>query len=160
MPNYETIPTNRTGHGPPKPDLGTIGDKYTDQLTGEVWAKRKTGWTNRTRLEIHPTIRQKSAWVTAAEKRGQNLEAWVTTTLDAAVPDAEPAIKHVADLKAGDWFKDIVTEKVWKITEMGDPYAKLVDQSGKSGSVHIGRVVFPILDPSSAAGTDVPAEGN
>lgn len=84
MPNYETIPTKRTGKGPPPADLGTIGDKYTDEATGEFWTKRKTGWTNRTQVMLHPTNRQKSAWVQSAAATGQNLEQWATSTLEAA----------------------------------------------------------------------------
>ncbi len=82
----ETKPTNREGKGPPAADLGTIGDRYTDTSSGEVWAKRKEGWTNRSTLVLHPTIRQKGDWIEATKVGGlnRNLEAWVFKTLDAA----------------------------------------------------------------------------
>lgn len=84
MPNYETKARRLEGHGPPLVDEGFIGDRYTDLDSGELWAKRKTGWTNRTQAVIHPTIRQKGAWCRAADEQKQNLETWVCEKLDAA----------------------------------------------------------------------------
>lgn len=82
MPNFETRARRLEGHGPPKSDQGFIGDRYTDIDSGEAWAKRKTGWTNRTRLEVHPTMRQKGAWVAAAMAANKKFEQWVIESLD------------------------------------------------------------------------------
>lgn len=170
MPNFESQRQRLEGHGDPDKSLGLISDHYTDLDSGEVWAKRKTGWTNRATITLHPTIRQKGTWLSSVRQasQGQPLESWICKTLDAAanpIPTGgkfsdypEPKMKPVADLKAGDWFTD--NGRSWKVVAMGDPYAKLQDTYGQPGSVHIGRLVtVQPIDPTLEAGTDVPAEG-
>lgn len=77
-----------TGHGPPRIDANT-GDRYTDLSSGEIYSLNKTGWSNRTRIQAHPTIRQKNAWTRAAREAGMNLERWIFKSLDAAARHSE-----------------------------------------------------------------------